>query len=153
MTRPVTILVVEDFQPTAMLLQKTFEKAGFKMLQAGAVAEAIASAKAENPDLILMDVALPDGGGLDATRELRKTPETAKIPIIAMSGMHPAHLRHHALRVGCSDYLSKPFKIYDLTWRIQQRKQIGLNQTARRGGQEIVTCSDERRAYVAGIWH
>ena len=119
MTDTVTILVVDDFEPTALLLKQIFEKAGFKILKAGTVAEGVALARSAKPDLILMDVVLPDGSGLDAVRILRRFKGTAKVPIIAMSGKHLSSMRRDALDAGCSDFIPKPFKIYDLTWRIQ----------------------------------
>ena len=119
MTNTITILVVDDFEPTSLLLKQIFEKAGFKILKAGTVTEGVAIARSTALDLILMDVVLPDGSGLDAVRILRRFKGTAKVPIIAMSGMHPAQMRRNALDAGCSDFISKPFKIYDLTWRIQ----------------------------------
>ena len=119
MTDTVTILVVDDFEPTSLLLKQIFEKAGFKILKAGTVSEGVALARSTRPDLILMDVLLPDGSGLDAVRILRRFKGTAKVPIIAMSGMQESHMRRKALDAGCSDFIPKPFKIYDLTWRIQ----------------------------------
>ena len=66
-----------------------------------------------------MDLDLPDGNGLAGIEDLRRDPMTENIPVIAFSGMDAEANRPHALAAGCSDYFSKPFKIYDLTLRLQ----------------------------------
>lgn len=112
------VLVAEDFAPTATLLSKLLYRANFRLLFAAGVEETIRIARRELPDVILLDVNLVDGNGMKAAQALREDPATAGIPIVAMSSMDPAELRDLAEAAGCDEYLSKPFTVYDLTWRV-----------------------------------
>ena len=76
--------------------------------------EGLEKAARELPDLILMDIQLPDGNGLEAMETLQQDPKTAEIPVIALSGLDPKYYRPRALAAGCRDFISKPFKVYDL---------------------------------------
>lgn len=118
MENTTTLLVAEDFEATRTLLRKIFERTSFRVIFAAGVQETLRAARNERPDVILMDVNLIDGNGMNAARELKDDPATSRIPIIAMSSISPEELRVVAGEAGCSDYMSKPFTIYDLTWRV-----------------------------------
>lgn len=120
MTQNTTILVVEDDSTTVGLLRQVFLKAGFRFVSANSVVGALELARMEHPDLILMDVNLSDGDGFEAARVLKSDRNTAGIPIIAISGMDPEELRVKAEARGCSDSIAKPFRIYDLAFRVQR---------------------------------
>jgi CheY-like chemotaxis protein len=120
MNKNMTVLVVEDDSTTVGLLRQVFLKTGLRFVSASSVVGALELARIERPNIILMDVNLTDGDGLEAVRVLKADRETAGIPIIAVSGMDPEELRVKAEAGGCSDYLAKPFRIYDLAFRVQR---------------------------------
>ena len=74
----------------------------------------MALARAERPDLIVMDVNLPGMNGLSATARLKQTPATAAIPIIALTGLVKPHDEKNALAAGCDAYIAKPLRYQEL---------------------------------------
>jgi two-component system cell cycle response regulator DivK len=103
-----TILVVEDNLLNRRLLEIILESQGYRLLVAVDGREAVEIATREQPDLILMDIHLPRMNGYDATRTLKSQPETAHIPIVALTAHAMADERQHALAIGCDDYITKP---------------------------------------------
>ena len=82
--------------------------------------EAIAIAKAEHPDLILMDIQMPVMDGLEAIAQIRLDPDLAKIPIIALTALTMEGDRDRCLAVGANEYFSKPIKLKQLDLLIQK---------------------------------
>jgi two-component system, cell cycle response regulator DivK len=107
---PATILVVDDFDDTRLLLRTWLERKGFRVLEAENGKHAIAAAKAERPDLIIMDVEMPEMDGLAATRKLRELNDFAAVPIVAVSAYGADQFRDYALAAGCNEYVSTPFE-------------------------------------------
>ena len=103
-----TILIVEDNLLNRKLLEIILRPYGYRLLVALNGKEAIEIATREQPGLILMDMHLPKVSGYDATKTLKSQPETAHIPIVALTAQAMADERQHALAVGCDDYISKP---------------------------------------------
>jgi CheY-like chemotaxis protein len=103
------ILVVEDVEDSRSILVITLERAfGYETLEAATGREAIEKALAEKPDLILMDLGLPDMPGVDAAKAIRQNPSTAHIPIIAHTAWTLSGTRDAALEIGMVEYLEKP---------------------------------------------
>jgi two-component system cell cycle response regulator DivK len=105
-----TILVVDDFDDTRLLLRTWLERRGFRVVEAEDGFEAIDRAEAEFPDLIIMDVQMPQLDGLSATRQIRKVKELGKVPIVAVSAYGADQFREQALAAGCDEYVSTPFE-------------------------------------------
>lgn len=103
-----TILIVEDNRRSMLLIRDLLEIHGFRTLEAFDGEEGIARAKAERPDLILMDIQLPGMDGLTATRLLRQDPVTAGIPVVALTAHAMKGDRERALKAGCNGYIAKP---------------------------------------------
>lgn len=114
MEKEIRILLVEDNQPTVGLLRSIFKGTPARLVSAGTVREGIEEARRERPDVVLMDVNLPDGDGLSAV------PEMGGAPVIAFSSIPPEELRERALRAGCSDYVHKPFRVDRLALQISR---------------------------------
>jgi two-component system, cell cycle response regulator DivK len=108
------ILVVDDFDDTRLLLRTWLERKGFSVVEAGNGSEAVAEAESESPDLIIMDLEMPELDGLAATREIRKVDKLADVPIVAVSAYGAELYREPALEAGCNDYVSTPFEPDDL---------------------------------------
>jgi len=111
------ILVVEDERNVAETLAERLSAAGFQVDRAASVASALAAARAHAPDLVLLDVGLPDGNGFDLGRELRqRVPGAAIIFLTAQANPED---RVRGLELGADDYVAKPFNFRELLLRVQ----------------------------------
>ncbi len=105
-----TILVVDDFDDTRLLLKTWLEKKGFTVVEAEDGNQAVATAQEVRPDLIIMDMHMPQLDGLAATRKIRSITELNSVPIVAVSAYGEQQFRRDALAAGCSEYVSTPFE-------------------------------------------
>jgi two-component system cell cycle response regulator DivK len=105
------ILVVEDNELNMKLLNDVLEAHGYVVLATGEGAVAVAWAQQYRPDLILMDLQLPDMSGLEVTRQLKADPETTSIPIVAVTAFAMAGDEKKALEHGCDAYVAKPINL------------------------------------------
>lgn len=104
------ILAVEDEPRNAALLRAVLEPAGYQLAIADSLAAARAWLAAEHPDLVLLDIGLPDGSGLDLARELRSSSMTAELPILVASARVLAADQEAASRAGANAFLAKPIR-------------------------------------------
>ena len=105
------ILVVDDHELNVALLERLLELDGHEVRAAGSLADAERALAEEEPAMIVLDLNLPDGSGLELTRKLKSHPVTASIPILACTaGVMPAD-EHEALEAGCDAYVSKPIDL------------------------------------------
>ncbi|MGI8731844.1 MAG: response regulator [Pyrinomonadaceae bacterium] len=109
-----TILVVDDFDDTRLLLRTWLERKGFNVIEAENGHEAVAQAESERPDLIIMDLEMPELDGLAATRKIRSLKDLDKVPVLAVSAYGAEQFREDALAAGCNEYVSTPFEPEDL---------------------------------------
>jgi CheY-like chemotaxis protein len=109
-----TILVVDDFDDTRCLLRTWLERKGFRVVEAENGREAISEAESELPDLIIMDLEMPELDGLSATRKIRESGKLPGVPIVAVSAYGADRFRGMALQAGCNEYVSTPFEPADL---------------------------------------
>lgn len=105
-----TVLVVDDFDDTRLLLRTWFERRGFRVIEAENGVQAISLAQSETPDLIIMDVQMPQLDGLAATRQIRSFKALGSVPIVAVSAYGAEQFRELALAAGCNEYVSTPFE-------------------------------------------
>jgi len=103
------ILIVEDDSFQCTLLERLLEKAGYRSASAHSGGEALALLGRQQPDLILMDIDLPDLNGLQITRRLKASPSMAAIPIVMITGHSGRQVLHASLSAGAIDFLVKPF--------------------------------------------
>ena len=108
------ILLVEDSSPIRSAFAILLEESGYRVAQAANGAEALDRARGELPDLILMDLGLPDIGGLEVTQRLKADPETSRAPVVALTGRATDADVDRCLAAGCSGYLSKPITTAEL---------------------------------------
>ena len=102
------ILVVEDDQLSFVVLRQILTAQGYEILQSSEGWDGINRAQNEQPDLIVMDIKLPDISGLDATLLLKKDEQTRNIPIIAVTACVTPEDKANALKSGCDAYVAKP---------------------------------------------
>ena len=105
-----TILVVDDFDDTRLLLRTWLERRGFRVVEAENGIQAINQAENESPDLIIMDMQMPQLDGLSATRRIRNLESMSSVPIVAVSAYGADQFREQALAAGCNEYVSTPFE-------------------------------------------
>jgi len=114
------VLLVEDNEMNRDMLSRRLSKRGYEVVIAVDGAEGVAKARSESPDLILMDMSLPVLHGWDATRELRKDPNTQSIPVIALTAHAMAGDREKALEAGCNDFDTKPVELPRLLEKMEK---------------------------------
>lgn len=103
-----TVLLVEDNADNQAIYRMILEHSGFTVLQAWDGEAGVRMAREHRPDLILMDVSIPRMDGLEATRVLKADPDTAPIPVVALTAHAMPEDRQRAFDAGCESYLSKP---------------------------------------------
>jgi len=106
-SRP-TVLVVEDFEDNRFMMRRLLEMSGYRVVEAVNGKQAVEKAQTELPDIILMDLSLPQLDGLAATRQIRERNGLSKVPIVAVSAHDSADFHAEALAAGCNEYVTKP---------------------------------------------
>jgi CheY-like chemotaxis protein len=114
-----TILLVEDNELNRDMLSRRLMRRGYAVIIALDGAEGHAMACSDNPDLILMDIGLPDMDGWQVTRMLKSNAQTREIPIIALTAHALITDREKAREVGCDDYDTKPVEFARLIQKIE----------------------------------
>lgn len=130
MTEPApVILVVEDEPRIRQFVRRALASEGFSVVEADTVRAALAQASSCQPSMVLLDLGLPDGDGMDFIRELRGWSE---IPIIVLSARTTETDKVQALDAGADDYLSKPFGVAELLARVraQRRRQLAAGASS-----------------------
>ena len=116
------ILYVEDNDDNVYMLKNRLLRAGFSVVVATDGAQGIAMATSEQPDLILMDLTLPDIRGEEATQRIKGDPATKQIPVIALTAHAMSGDREKALAAGCDDFDTKPVEMSRLLEKIKALK-------------------------------
>ena len=112
------ILIVEDNEMNRDMLSRRLERRGFTIVMAVDGQQGVDQARAERPDLILMDMSLPIMDGWAATQAIKADAELAKIPVIALTAHAMAGDREKAMAAGCDDYDTKPIELPRLLEKI-----------------------------------
>jgi len=150
------VVVCEDDEPTLELLCDNLAADRYGVLPAPSASDALRLCRFEHPDLMLLDLALPDASGLDVLREIRAADGVVsrfdpRLPVIVLSGRGAEQERVRGLESGADDYLVKPFAYSELRARIAA---VLRRAEQRRGGPlrvgEIVVDTDRRRVWVSG---
>jgi CheY-like chemotaxis protein len=112
------ILYVEDNEDNIYMLKNRLSRAGFTVIVATDGTQGVTMAISEQPDLILMDLTLPDINGEEATRRLKADPATKSIPVIALTANAMASDRERAIAAGCDEFETKPVDMPRLLGKI-----------------------------------
>ncbi len=115
-----TILYVEDNEDNIYMLSTRLQREGFDVSIARTGSEGVAMACDELPDLVIMDLVLPEMDGFEAARQLRSSNDTRHIPIIALSASVLPEQQHRAIDAGCDDFQTKPVDFPRLRAKIEQ---------------------------------
>lgn len=111
-----TVLVVDDEPPIRRFLRTSLGAAGYRVVAAESAAEAIAMLVAESPDVVILDLGLPDKSGLEVIADIR---QRSPVPIIVLSARDDERSKVEALDLGADDYVSKPFGMAELIARLR----------------------------------
>jgi len=139
MTAKTRVLVVDDEAAILRFLKPALEANNYDMASAGTVAEAVKRIAAETPDIVLLDLGLPDGDGKDVIRRAR---EWSDVPIVVLSAREREAEKIESLDLGADDYVNKPFNVGELMARMRAALRHRLQRKAeipvlRVGGLEI----------------
>lgn len=105
---PKRVLLVEDNEDNRVIYATILSHYGYGVVEAPNGLDGVAKAERDHPDLIIMDISLPVMDGLEATRRIRANPDTARIPVIAVTAHARDTDRQQVLNAGCDEYLAKP---------------------------------------------
>ena len=126
-----SVLVVDDEPPIRRLLRTSLSAQGWRVAEASTAAEAMAQLARREPDVIILDLGLPDRDGLDVVREVR---ETSSVPIVVLSSRDAERTKLDALELGADDYVTKPFDMNELMARLRAALRHRLPQDRRDAG-------------------
>ncbi|HEY7210112.1 MAG TPA: response regulator transcription factor [Bryobacteraceae bacterium] len=141
------IALIEDDADLYTLVKYNLEKEGFAIVGAQSGRGAVELCRRERPDLVLLDIMLPDSDGLEICKGIRQHPELAHVPLIFLTARASETDRIVGLELGANDYIVKPFFIRELIARvkIQFRGKTAVNRVLKAGGLELDRNSCEAR--------
>jgi CheY-like chemotaxis protein len=113
------VLLIEDNELNRDMLSRRLRRKGYEVVVAEDGASGVSQARASRPDLVIMDLGLPVMDGWEATRLLKGAPETATVPIIALTAHAMPSERRRAMEAGCDDYDTKPVELDRLLGKIE----------------------------------
>jgi two-component system cell cycle response regulator DivK len=114
------VLIVEDDPKNMKLAMMTLKSSGYDLICAVDGEEAVTTAFAEKPDIILMDMQLPKISGIDATKQIREHPDFVEIPILALTAYAMKGDEDKYIDAGCTDYMSKPINTRELPVKVAE---------------------------------
>ena len=114
------VLVVEDNERNLKLVRDVLQYAGYEIIEASTGEEGVELAQSLSPDVILMDLQLPDIDGMEALRRIRKSPVTADVPVVAVTAFAMQDDRARVFDAGFDGYLEKPLSVRELPAQVQQ---------------------------------
>ena len=114
------VLVIEDTEDNRQIIRDLLTSFDYELIEAVDGAEGVAMAQSHHPDLILMDIQLPQIDGYEATRRIRAIPELARVPIIAVTSYALSGDEAKTREVGCDGYVAKPFSPRQLLAKVRE---------------------------------
>lgn len=116
MAREIAVLVIDDEPPIRRFLRTTLGAAGYRVVEAEDTAGGLRSLAIEKPDLVILDLGLPDRSGIELIADIRRT---STVPILVLSARHDERTKVEALDLGADDYIGKPFGMAELMARLR----------------------------------
>jgi len=155
---PSRILVVDDTARNVKLLADLLAAKGYEVRTAASGAEALAHLAEYEPDIVLLDVVMPEMSGYEVCASIRANPETRLLPVVMVTALDPAEERIKGIEAGADDFLSKPINTAELLARVRSLLRIReLHETVRRQAAELAhwnkTLEERVEAQVAELKH
>ncbi|MGC9526359.1 MAG: hybrid sensor histidine kinase/response regulator [Limnospira sp.] len=155
------LLIVDDTPDNLRLLSQMLLEEGYKVRKAINGRRALQAVEAEPPDLILLDIMMPDLDGYQVAKQLKDCPETREIPIVFLSALNETMDKVLAFQIGGVDYITKPFQVQEvlarvrtqLTLRRQQKQLVAQNQKLQQEIQERKKVESALRVYIHAMSH
>jgi class 3 adenylate cyclase/CheY-like chemotaxis protein len=136
---PAKILVVDDTSRNVKLLADVLAARGYSVVTAASGLEAMARIEAEPPDLVLLDVVMPEMSGYEVCRKIRENPATAVLPVVMVTALDPGEERIKGIEAGADDFLSKPINQPELLARVKSLLRIKeLHDTVQSQATELI---------------
>jgi class 3 adenylate cyclase len=150
MSDPARILVVDDTPENVLLLSAVLESKGYQVITATSGAEALQRIATERPDLVLLDVVMPQMSGYEVCRKIRENPATGMLPVVMVTALDPAQERIKGLDAGADDFLTKPINQAELLARVRSLLRIkGLYDTVEDLARQLAESNRTLEARVA----
>ena len=149
-TPPPVILVIEDEPPIRRFLRTSLGAQGYELIEAGTVKEGLHQASSRNPDVVVVDLGLPDGDGVEVIKHLR---EWSDVPIIVLSARGADADKVRGLDAGADDYLTKPFSMSEFMARLRaalRRRSRSATGAPTASAGSITMDHDRRQVTVDG---
>lgn len=124
------VLIIDDSPTVLTFLRKMFSSTGYEPLIAANAERGLEIMRAENPDLVVLDVIMPGMNGFAALRQIRRDPLIKNLPVIMMSGNEQVTEQFYVMRIGADGFMKKPFSRFDVFSRIE--KLLDANLVPRR---------------------
>ena len=141
------ILVVDDTDTNIKLLRALLKGAGYEVVTAACGQEGLTAATTEHPDLILLDIMMPDLTGYEVCQRLRATPETRQIPIVFLTALHEMEDHVKGMDVGGDDVLTKPINKLELLTRVKSLLRLRMVTVEAQQQRQVI--HDLLKAYVS----
>ena len=125
---PVMVLYVEDNYDNRVLIRRVLEADGYKMCEASTAAGAFEQLEGHEPDIILMDINMPEMDGYTLTAKIKEIPKYQDIPVIAVTANVMRGDKERSLEAGCDGYIQKPIDIDILTEQIERYRRKRMKQ-------------------------
>jgi len=121
------VLVVDDNEDSVKILVKTLQSAGYSVQLARDGIEAIVMIRNEDPDLVLLDIMMPRMDGFEVCQAVKSNSKTKHIPIVIITGKTDTDSKYRALKLGASDYVTKPIRPFETVQKVKTYLQKPLN--------------------------
>ena len=125
-----TVLVVDDVPTNVMLVQAILKKEGYTLLTTDSGAKALRIAQERHPNLILLDIMMPEMDGYEVLQHLKSNPETNNIPVIIMSALSDMQSIVKGYQLGATEYVTKPFQREELVKRVAHRTNCSVSSVS-----------------------
>jgi len=147
------ILIIEDDYDLSALMSRHLSSADFDVLNVGDTIQGVQFARKEIPDLIVLDLMIPGGGGLKVLERLNQIPETQSIPVVVLTGVRDDETRKKALEIGAVEYLEKPYNAQELLRSVEKHMASNEEETEKGGSGAVILIVDDDSDFTKILSH
>ena len=144
-----TVLIVDDVPTNVMLVQAILKKEGYTLLTADSGKKALEMTDAHNPNLILLDIMMPEMDGFEVLQRLKENPKTNHIPVIIMSALSDMQSVVRGYQLGAVEYVTKPFQREELVKRVAHRFELFSIKRIKRELERTIESRDTLYSVIA----